>query len=76
MSNMGYVIITNMQVIITKIGCRIGQNRKIKRNVFVRIGVWEPSRGRNRTNSKMSRGLVTTTMKTRTLWGCVDEREA
>jgi len=79
MSNMGYgytLIVTNMEVIITKIGCRIDQSHKIKRNVFVRISVREPSRGRNRTNSKMSRGLVTTTTKMSTLWGCVAEREA
>jgi hypothetical protein len=64
-----------MQVIITKIGCRIGQSRKIMRNVLVRTGVREPSRVRNRTNNKINRGLVTTAAKQSTLWGCVAEGE-
>jgi hypothetical protein len=65
-----------MQVIITKIGCRIGQIRKIRRNVLVRTSVQEPSRGKNRTKSKMGRGLVTTAVKLITLWGCMAEEEA
>ena len=79
MANLEYrqtYTVTNMQIIITKIGCRIGQSCKIRRNVLVRTGVWEPSRGRNRTNNKMGRGLVTTAAKLSTLQCCVDKEEA
>jgi len=65
-----------MRIIITKIGCRIGQSCKIRHNVLVCTSVWEPSRGINNTNSKMGRGLLATTTKLGTLRGCVAEGEA
>jgi len=65
-----------MQMIITKIGCRIGQSRKIRSNMLVRTSIREPSRGRNRTNSKMGKGLVITAAKLSTLRCCVIEGEA
>jgi hypothetical protein len=61
MSNMGYVkalTVTNMQIIITKIGCRIDQSSKIRCDVLICAGVSEPSRSRDISNSKMSRGLL------------------
>ena len=70
MPNMGYgkiFTVTNMQVIITKIGCKIGQSRKIKRNVLVRIVVWELSKGRKSANNKVSKGLLATAVKLSTL---------
>jgi hypothetical protein len=73
----GYIFtVTNMQVIITNIGYRTGQSRKIRRNMLVRTGVWEPSRGKNQTNSKMSRRLVATAMKLNILWGYVAKGKA
>jgi len=60
MSNMGYVkalTVTNMQIIITKIRCRIGQSSKIRCDMLICTGVGEPSRNRDIPNSKMSRGL-------------------
>jgi len=68
--------ITNMQVIITKIGSRIGQSCKIRSNVPVRTSIQEPISYRNRTNSKMSRGLVVAVAKLSTLRGVVAEGEA
>ena len=65
-----------MQMIIIKIGCRIGQSRKIRSNMLVCTSIREPSRGRNRTNSKMGRGLVMTAAKLSTLRCCVIEGEA
>jgi hypothetical protein len=78
MPNMGYgkiLTVTNMQVIIINIGCRIGQSCKIRRNVLVRTSVLEPSMSRSSTNNKIGRGLVTAAVKLRTLWGCVAEVE-
>jgi len=68
--------ITNMQVIITKIGSRIGQSCKIKSNMLVRTSIREQISCRNRTNSKMSRGMVAATAKLSTLRGGVAEEEA
>jgi hypothetical protein len=70
------LIVTDMQIIITKIGCRIGQSCKIRRNVLVCTSVREPSRGRNSTNNKMGRGLLATTTELGTLRGCVAGGEA
>ena len=42
---------------------------------MVRTDVWEPSRGRNQTNRKLDRGLMTTAAKLSTLWGCMAEEE-
>ena len=39
--------VTNMQMIITKIGCIIGQSCKIRCDVLIHAGVGEPSRNRN-----------------------------
>jgi len=55
--------VTNMQIIITKIGCRIGQSSKIKCDVLICADVREPSRSRNILNSKMSRGLLSAATK-------------
>jgi len=68
--------ITNMQVIITKIGTRIDQSCKIRSNVLVRTSIREPISCRNRTNSKMSRGLVVAVAKLSTLRVIVAEGEA
>jgi hypothetical protein len=74
MPNMEYgktFIVTNMQMIITKIWYKISQSCKIKRNMLVCTSVQEPSRGRNITNSKMDRELLATVAKLGTLRGCV-----
>ena len=74
MSNMGYVkalTVTNMQIIITKIGCRIGQSSKIRCDVLICAGVGELSRSRNIPNSKMSRGLLSAATKLGTMRSCV-----
>jgi len=79
MSNMGYVkalTITNMQIIITKIGCKISQSWKIRCDMLIRIGVGEPSRNRNIPNSKVSRGLLGIAAKLGTMGSCVTETEA
>jgi hypothetical protein len=79
MSNMGYVkalTVTNMQIIITKIGCRIGQSSKIRCDVLICTGVGEPSRSRNIPNSKMSRGLLSVATKVGTMRSCVPKTEA
>jgi len=79
MSNMGYgksLTVTNMQMIITKIGCRIGQSSKIRCNVLVRIGVWEQSAAKNVTNNKVGKGLLATTLKLCTMWSYVVKGEA
>ena len=68
--------VTNMQVIITNIWCRIGQSRRIRRNVLVCTSVLEPSMSRGNTNNKIGKGLVTAAVKLNTLWGCVAEVEA
>jgi len=55
MSNIWYVkviTVTNMQMIITKIGCRIGQSCKIRYDVLIRAGVGEPGRSRIIPNNK------------------------
>ena len=44
--------------------------------MLVRTSIREPSRGRNRTNSKMGKGLVITAAKLSTLRCCVIEGEA
>ena len=79
MSNMGYVkalTITNMQIIITKIRCRIGQSSKIKCDVLICAGVEEPSRSRNIPNNKMSRGLLRVATKLGTIERCVPKTGA
>jgi hypothetical protein len=67
---MGYVkalTVTNMQIIITKIVCKIGQSSKIRCDVLICAGVGEPSRNRNIHNSKMSRGLLSAATKLGTM---------
>jgi len=79
MSNMGYVkalTVTNMQIIITKIGCRIGQSSKIRCDVLICAGVGEPSRTRDIPNSKMSRGLLRAATKLGTMGSCVPKTGA
>jgi len=79
MSNIGYekaLIVTNMQMIITEIGCRLGQSCKIGRNVLVRTSVLEPSRSRSITSSKMGSRLLSTAAKLRALRDCVAKGEA
>jgi hypothetical protein len=76
---MGYVkafTVTNMQIIITKIGCRIGQSSKIRCDVLICTGVGEPSRSRNIPNSKVSRGLLSVVAKLGTLNSRVAETGA
>ena len=76
---MGYVkalTVTNMQIIITKIGCRIGQSSKIRCDVLICAGVGEPSRSRDIPNSKMSRGLRRAAMKLGTMGSCVPKTRA
>jgi len=71
---MGYVkalIVTNMQIIITKIWCRIGQSSKIRCDVLIYAGVREPSRSRDIPNSKMSRRLRRAATKLGTMRSCV-----
>ena len=71
---MGYVkafTVTNMQIIITKIGCRIGQSSKIRCDVLICVGVGEPSHSRDIPNSKMSRGLRRAATKLGTMGSCV-----
>ena len=66
MSNMRYVkalIIINMQIIITKIECKIGQSFKIRCDVLIYAGVEEPSRSRSIPNNKVSRGLLSAATK-------------
>ena len=56
MSNMGYVkalTVTSMQIIITKMRCRIGQSCKIKCDVLIRAGVGEPNCSKNIPNIKV-----------------------
>jgi len=79
MSNMGYVkalTVTNMQIIITKIGCRIGQSSKIRCDVLICAGVGEPSRSRDIPNSKMSRRLRRAATKLGTMGSCVPKTKA
>ena len=76
---MGYVkalTVTNMQIIITKIGCRISQRSKIRCDVLICAGVGEPSRNKNIPNNKMSRGLRRATTKLGTMRSCVPKTEA
>jgi len=76
MSNMWYVkalTITNMQMIITKISCRLGQSCKIRCDVLICAGVREPCRSKNVPNSKMSRELLGTAAKLGTMRSCVAE---
>jgi hypothetical protein len=44
--------------------------------MLVHTSIREPSRGRNRANSKRSRGLVATAVKLSTLWGGMSKGEA
>jgi hypothetical protein len=60
-------------MIITKIGCRIGQSCKIRCDVLIRAGVGEPSRSRNIPNNKVSKGLLGTAAKLRIIGSCVTE---
>jgi len=76
---MGYVkalTVTNMQIIITKIRCRIGQSSKIRCDVLICAGVGEPSRSRDIPNSKMSRGLRRAATKLGTMGSCVPKTGA
>jgi hypothetical protein len=76
---MGYVkalIVTNMQIIITNIGYRIGQRSKIRCDVLICADVGEPSRSRNIPNSKVNRGLLSATAKLGTMGNCVTETRA
>jgi len=76
---MGYVkalTVTNMQIIITKIGCRISQSSKIRCDVLICAGVGEPSRSKNIPNSKMSRGLRRAATKLGTIGSCVPKTGA
>jgi hypothetical protein len=76
---MGYVkalTVTNMQIIITKIGCKIGQSSKIKCDVLICAGVGEPSRSRNIPNSKISRGLLSAATKLGIMRSCVPKTRA
>jgi hypothetical protein len=79
MSNMGYVkalTVTNMQIIITKIGCRLGQSSKIRCDVLICTGIGEPSRSRNIPNSKVSKELLSAVAKLGTMRSCVFETGA
>ena len=60
-----------MQMIITKIGCKIDQSCKIRCDVLIRDGVGEPSCSKNVPNSKMSIGLLGTAVKLETMSSCV-----
>ena len=62
-----------MQMIIIKIGCRIGQSCKIRCDVLIHAGVGEPSRSRDIPNSKVSRRLLRTAVKLGTIWSCMTE---
>jgi hypothetical protein len=76
---MGYIkalIVTNMQVIIIKVECRIGQSCKIRCDVLIRAGVGEPSRNKNIPNSKVSRGLLGILTKLGTIGSYVTETGA
>jgi hypothetical protein len=79
MSNIGYVkalIVTNMQIIITKIRCRIGQICKIRCVVLIHAGVEERSCNRNIPNNKVSRGLLGTVVKLGIMGRCGTETGA
>jgi len=76
---MGYVkafTVTNMQIIITKIRCRIGQSFKIRCDVLICAGVGEPSCSKDIPNSKMSRGLRRAATKLGTMGSCVPNSRA
>jgi len=76
---MGYVkalTVTNMQIIITKIGCKIGQSSKIRCDVLICASVGEPSRSRDIPNSKMSRRLRRAATKLGTMGSCVPKTGA
>ena len=76
---MGYVkalTVTNMQIIITKIGCGIGQRSKIRCDVLICTSVREPSRSRNIPNSKVSIGLLSAAAKLGTIGSCVTKTRA
>ena len=78
MYNIGYgkaITVTNMQMIITEIGCRFGQSCKIRHNILVRTNVREPSRSKNITNNKMGRRLLSFATKLSVLKGCMAEGE-
>jgi len=79
MSNMGYVkalTVTNMQIIITKIGCRIGQSSKIRCDMLICAGVREPGRNRDIPNNKIRRGLRRAATKLGTMGSCVPKTRA
>jgi hypothetical protein len=73
MSNVKALTITNMQMIITKISCRIGQSCKIRCDVMICIGIRELCCGKNVPNSKMRRELLGTAVKLGTMRSCVAE---
>jgi len=78
MFNIGYgkaLNITNMQMIITEIWCRLGQSRNIRRNMLIHTSVQEPNRSINITNNKIGNRLLSIAVKLRALRGCVAERE-
>jgi hypothetical protein len=62
-----------MQMIIIKIGCRIGQSCKIRCDVLIHASVGEPSRSRDIPNNKVSRRLLGTAAKLGTIWSCMTE---
>ena len=79
MSNMWYVkalTVTSMQMIITKIGCKIGQSCKIRCDVLIHTDVGEPSHSRNIPNSKVSKGLLGIAAKLGTMGSCVTKTGA
>jgi len=63
--------VTNIQMIITKIGCRIGQSCKTRCDVLICTGVKKPCRSRNVPNNKMSIGLLGTVVRLGTMKSCV-----
>jgi hypothetical protein len=73
MSNVKALTITNMQMIITKISCRIGQSCKIRCDVMICTGIRELCCGKNVSNSKMRRELLGTAVKLGTMRSCVAE---
>jgi hypothetical protein len=73
MSNVKALTITNMQMIITKISCRIGQSCKIRCDVMICTGIRELCCGKNVPNSKMRRELLGTAVKLGTMRSCVAE---
>ena len=79
MSNMVYVkalTVINMQIIITKIGCKNDQSSKIRCDVLICASVGEPSCSRNIPNNKVNRGLLSAAAKLGTMGSYVPETRA